>query len=85
MSGDESAQSIYTQEFGDRLAAHCGLPAIFWDERLSSAHAQRLLREAGTSIERGDGTVDRVAAVLLLESYLDYCRMNQQQSEPPIE
>jgi putative Holliday junction resolvase len=76
MSGDASQQSAYTDEFAERLSTHCQLPVVFWDERLSSAHAERLLRESGTPFERSDGTVDRVAAVLLLESYLDYLRMS---------
>lgn len=77
MSGDESPQSAYTEEFAQRLAAHCNLPVIFWDERLSSAHAERLLRESGASIDRKLGSVDRMAAILLLESYLDYLRIKR--------
>lgn len=77
MSGDPSSQSAYTEEFAQRLSKHLALPVVFWDERLSSAHAERLLREAGTAIVPKHGTVDRLAAVLLLESYLDYLKMKQ--------
>lgn len=77
MSGDPSAQSAYTEEFAERVSKHCALPVIFWDERLSSAHAERLLREAGQPIDRKEGSVDRVAAILLLESYLDFLHMEE--------
>lgn len=76
MSGDESRQSEYTREFADRLYQHLGLPVVFWDERLTSAEAERILRMAGASLEQRKKAVDRMSAVLLLESYLGY-RRNQ--------
>jgi putative holliday junction resolvase len=77
MSGSESRQSKYTREFADRLQQHLGLPLIFWDERLTSVEAERMLRETGASLDRRKRAVDRLAAVLLLESYLA-----NQQMEP---
>ena len=79
MSGDESRQSIYTHEFADRLAAQTGLPARFWDERWTSVEAGRVLRESGISIEKRARAVDRLSAVILLESYLDYLRYREQE------
>src|SRR4051794_10785110 len=52
MSGDESRQSEYTREFAERAAAHLGLPIVFWDERLTSAEAERILRNSGASLEQ---------------------------------
>jgi len=75
MSGSESRQSEYTEEFANRLSRHLGLPVVFWDERLTSVEAERVLREAGASLERRKRSVDRLAAVLLLESYLENCRI----------
>ena len=72
MSGAESRQSEYTREFAERLQRHLNLPLIFWDERLTSAEAERRLRESGASLEQRKKAVDRMAAVLLLESYLGY-------------
>jgi putative Holliday junction resolvase len=72
MSGAESRQSEYTREFAARLADHLHLPVIFWDERLTSVEAGRLLREGGASLEQRKKAVDRLAAVLLLESYLAF-------------
>ena len=70
MSGSESSQSEYTREFAGRLQEHLGLPVVFWDERLTSAEATRMLRETGATLEKRKKAVDRIAAVLLLESYL---------------
>ncbi len=72
MSGDESRQSAYTAEFAARLSKHLDLPVTFWDERLTSAEAERRLRSDGTSTGRQTGNVDRLAATLLLESYLAF-------------
>ena len=72
MSGDVSRQSTYTHEFAERLRKHTGIPVRFWDERLTSVEANRVLRSSGISIEKRARAVDRLAAVILLESYLDY-------------
>jgi len=72
MSGSESRQSEYTKEFAERLGRWIGLPVVYWDERLTSAEAERLLRTAGVSLEGKKAAVDRLAAILLLESYLGY-------------
>ena len=75
MSGSESAQSKYTEEFAQRLGEHTGLPVVSWDERLTSAEAERLLKQAGATLERRKRAVDRLSAVLLLESYLGYLQI----------
>lgn len=72
MSGDESRQSAYTEEFAERMSQHLGLPVVYWDERLTSTEAERRLRDNGTSTERRTGNVDRMAAILLLESYMGF-------------
>ena len=74
MSGDESRQSGYTREFGERLRQECGLPIVYWDERLTTVEAERVLREGGASLEERKKAIDRLSAILLLESYLDACR-----------
>lgn len=70
MSGDESAQSAYVRDFAARLAAATGIPVEFWDERLTSKEAERALREGNATLQRKKQSVDRMSAVLLLESYL---------------
>ena len=49
-----------------------GRPVDYWDERLTSAEADRLLRSSGISIEKRAKAIDKMSAVLLLENYLDY-------------
>jgi putative Holliday junction resolvase len=80
MSGDESRQSEYTREFAERLAKLLRLPVVYWDERLTSKEAERLLREGGASLLQSRQAVDRMSAVLILESYLGFLK-NESQSE----
>ncbi len=70
MSGSESRQSEYTREFADRLGEHAGLQVVYSDERLTSLEAERMLKQAGATLEQRKKAVDRLAAVLLLENYL---------------
>ncbi len=72
MSGSESRQSEYTREFAERLQDYVQVPLVYWDERLTSSEAERMLKQAGASLEQRKKAVDRLAAVLLLESYLGY-------------
>jgi len=72
MSGAESRQSEYTREFAERLSKQLNLPVVYWDERLTSREAERLLREGGASLTQSRQAVDRMSAVLILESYLGF-------------
>ena len=71
MSGDESAQSRRSVEFARELEEKLRLPVHLWDERLTSAQANRLLRESEMSIRRRGQAVDRMAATLILQSFLE--------------
>lgn len=71
MSGQEGRGAAHAREFGRRLEAATGIPVYFWDERLTTVQAQRVLRESGISIEKRAKAVDRLSAVILLGSYLD--------------
>ena len=75
MSGQEGRQAEYAREFGERLHTASGIPVEFWDERLTTVEAQRVLRESGVSSRKRARAVDRLAAVILLESYLDSRRL----------
>ena len=72
MSGEQGRQSEWAREFGARLEKRLGLPVVFWDERLTSREAERTLR--GSRIAHGDrkAAIDRLSAVILLQSYLDW-------------
>ncbi len=71
MSGTEGRQAVYTKEFADRLHERTKVEVRYWDERLTSMEAGRVLRSSGISIEKRAKAVDRLSAVLLLESFLD--------------
>ena len=70
MSGDESRQAGYVREFADRLQRETDIPVEFWDERLTTVEAHRVLSEGGVTFDKRKKAVDRMAAVLLLENYL---------------
>ncbi|HLK63333.1 MAG TPA: Holliday junction resolvase RuvX [Bryobacteraceae bacterium] len=71
MRGQEGRQSAWVREFGSAIESRLGLPVTFWDERLTSVEAGRVLRSSGISIEKRAAAVDRLSAVILLQSYLD--------------
>ena len=71
MSGAEGRQAAYTKEFAERLRERTDVEIRYWDERLTSKEAGRVLRSSGISIEKRARAVDRLSAVLLLESFLD--------------
>jgi len=71
MSGAAGRQSEWVQEFASALEKHTGVRVRLWDERLTTVEASRVLRESGISIEKRAAAVDRLSAVILLQSYLD--------------
>jgi putative Holliday junction resolvase len=71
MSGRAGRQSEWVQEFAGALEKHTGIPVRLWDERLTTVEASRVLRQSGISIEKRAAAVDRLSAVILLQSYLD--------------
>jgi putative holliday junction resolvase len=70
LSGSEGSQAEKVRVFADQLRQHFKLPVHLWDERLSSAEANRLLRESEMSIKRRGEVVDRLAAVLILQNWM---------------
>ncbi len=71
MSGHEGRQAAIVKEFAGRLAERSGLPVQLWDERLTTVQAGRILRQGGASLEKRAKAVDKLSAVLILQSYLD--------------
>lgn len=71
MNGTEGRRSAWAREFAEKLRRRCGLRVELWDERLTSREAGRVLRESGVSQTKRGKAVDRLSAVLLLQSYLD--------------
>lgn len=71
MSGAEGTQAEKMQRFAEELRQRFRLPVHLWDERLTSAQANRLLRETEMSIKRRGQVVDQMAAVLILQSWME--------------
>jgi len=71
MDGSLGAQAAYVQAFAEDLKAHTDVPIEFWDERLSTAAARRTLLEADTSRKKRKLVIDKLAAVHILQGYLD--------------
>jgi len=72
MSGSEGIQSEKVQAFAEELRRKFKLPVHLFDERLTSVEANRLLRETDMSIRRRAEVVDQLAAVLILQSFLEF-------------
>jgi putative Holliday junction resolvase len=70
LSGAEGTQSEKMRRFADELHAHFGVTVHLWDERWTSTEANRLLRETDLSIKKRGQAVDRMAAILILQSWM---------------
>ena len=71
LDGRESRESRAARSFGAWLAAQTGLPVVFYDERFTTVEAESALWEAGLTHKRRKERRDKVAAQMLLQSYLD--------------
>jgi putative Holliday junction resolvase len=71
MRGDEGRQAAWVRELADALATYTGVAVRLWDERLTTVEAARVLRSSGIGIEKRARAIDRLSAVILLQSYLD--------------
>ena len=71
MDGSEGPRAQSTRSFLANLAKLTPLPAVFWDERLSTAFVQRALIEQDASRARRAEVVDRMAAAYILQGALD--------------
>jgi putative holliday junction resolvase len=71
LSGAEGIQSEKMQVFAEELRKKFKLPVHLWDERLTSSQAHRILRESEISISKRGKAVDRMAAMLILQSWME--------------
>ncbi|MDD5099443.1 MAG: Holliday junction resolvase RuvX [Syntrophales bacterium] len=71
LDGSEGIQCEKVNRFIRRLEARLSLPVVRWDETLSTKEAEGLLRERGIRPEKRRALIDRVAASLILQGYLD--------------
>ena len=71
LNGTEGPAAVAARRFGESLATELKVPVDFWDERLTTVQAERVLLLAGVRRRQRRGKVDRLAAVLILQSWLD--------------
>ena len=71
MNGSEGERCEKTSDFKDSLNRRFGLPVTLWDERLTTVYADRIMTEQGIKRENRKDYVDEIAAMLILQSYLD--------------
>jgi putative Holliday junction resolvase len=71
MDGKESAQSGKVSRFAEELRKAVNLPIVLWDERLTSFEAEQHLEQMGLNWRQRREQVDKIAAMIILQSYLD--------------
>ena len=71
MNGTKGDRAEKTEEFVEKMKAVIDLPVTFWDERLSTVMAERQLIAADMSRKKRKGVIDKMAAVVILQGYLD--------------
>lgn len=72
MDGSRGPSAEMVEEFARRLEGRAGVPVATWDERLTTVSAQKMMIEADVSRKKRRQKVDRVAAVLILQGYLNW-------------
>jgi putative Holliday junction resolvase len=84
LDGSAGAQAQRVRGFGEALAEAVSQPVEYWDERFSSAEAERLLSQAGAATSKGRGGrrrapvgQDALAAAIILQSFLDHRRQGR--------
>lgn len=79
MNATEGERVQLTMEFKEKLERRTGLPVHMWDERLTTVAADKAMMEAGIRREHRREHVDRIAAVLILQGYLDRLAMQREE------
>ena len=71
MDGSVSKRCALSEDFAKKLAARTGKEVVLWDERLTTVSAHEVMMEAGLTREEREKVVDKVAAVFILEDYMN--------------
>lgn len=85
MDGSHGPRAEKARTFAGRLAKALNLTVELWDERLTTVAAEKLLIEADMSRSRRRQVIDKMAAVLILQNYLDACSRKEKQNESSVE
>lgn len=81
MNNSLGDRALETMEFRDMLERRTGLEVVLWDERLTTMESERILMEGGVRREHRKEKIDRMAAALILQSYMDAHPMTEQKEE----
>lgn len=79
MNNEEGIRCVQTREFAETLERRTGLEVIFWDERLTTVAADAVLEEGGVSRQKRKIYIDKIAASMILQGYLDSLSVNKGQ------
>jgi putative holliday junction resolvase len=71
MDGTIGSQAKQVQKFGRRVSAALEIPIEYIDERLTSYAAEEMMKTANISVSQNKGTIDRIAAAVILQQWLD--------------
>lgn len=77
MNGTKGERAEKTEEFVEKMKEVIGLPVTYWDERLSTVMAERQLIAADVSRKKRKSVIDKMAAVVILQGYLDRLQFNK--------
>ena len=80
MNNTVGERAVKSLEFKEELEKRTGLPVVMWDERLTTAEAERTLMGTGVGRENRKQFLDQMAAVLILQGYLDRMNMNKDEN-----
>lgn len=81
MNNDIGERAEKSLEFKEMLGRRTGLPVVMWDERLTTVEADRTMMETGIRRENRKEYVDMIAAVFILQGYLDYLSRQKESQE----
>jgi putative Holliday junction resolvase len=79
MNNTEGERCELTRDFKEKLEKRCGIPVILWDERLTTVAADQSMMEMGIRRENRREYVDEIAAIFILQGYLDYLSNHPEQ------
>ncbi len=84
MDGSQGEQALWVRRTGERLARDLAdVPIVYWDERLTTSVSESVLIESGMTRKKRKEHRDRLAAMLILQSYLDFQRRNPAEPKRP--
>jgi putative Holliday junction resolvase len=85
LDGSVGASARRAKRFAEKLGGAIEIPIVLWDERMTTALADRALADAGVRAKNRKDKVDRVAAALILQSYLDAQAYQASRTEGDVE